>query len=97
MSNISDLRAAREAAGQRYLAASKEKYEALIDLMSHDAALATLAGDPAPFRIEQGASSMLRVTNMGEASSRYANPYRPTNWIADIQARRDAFIKENHQ
>jgi hypothetical protein len=98
MSNISDLRASREAAGQRYKAASRENYEALIDLMAHDAALATLAGEPEVFRIEQGASSsMLRVTNMDEASSRYANPYQPTNWHADIQARRDAYIRENRQ
>jgi hypothetical protein len=98
MSNISDLRASRETASQRRLAASKESYEALIDLMALDAATATLGGEPAPFRIEQEG---LRVTDMDEASSRYHVPYQyypaNSNWIADIEARRDAYIKENRQ
>lgn len=102
MSNIADLRASREAAGQRHLAASKEVYEAFIDLVALDAAMATLAGEPEAFRIEGtpgGAAqpSMFSWVDPVEASSRYADPYRPTNWHADIQARRDAYIRENRQ
>ena len=87
MSKIADLRDdAREAAGQRYLAASKEFYEAHIDLVALDAAMATLAGEPEAFRIEA------TPCNPVEASSRYANPYWPTNWHADIEARRNALV-----
>jgi hypothetical protein len=95
MSKIADLRDdAREAAGQRYLAASKEFYEAHIDLVALDAAMATLAGEPEAFRIEAtpcGSTGFSWVDPV-EASSRYANPYWPTNWHADIEARRNALV-----
>jgi hypothetical protein len=97
--NISDLRDAREAAGQRYLAASKEFYEAHIDLVALDAAMATLVGEPELFRIEAtpcGSTGFSWVDPV-EASSRYADPYRPTNWHADIQARRNAYLKGQSQ
>jgi hypothetical protein len=91
MRNIADLRASREAASQRYLAAAREFCEANIDLVALDAAIATLAGEPEAFRIE-GTPSGFSWVDPVEASSRYAWHY-PTNWHADIQARRDAYLK----
>jgi hypothetical protein len=93
---ISDLRDAREAACQRCLAASREHYEAHIDLIALDAAIATLAGEPEAFRITPSGFSWV---DPAEASSRYAWGYQPTttNWHTDIQARRNAYIEENQK
>jgi hypothetical protein len=100
MSNIADLRDAREAAGRRYLAASQEFCEANLDLVALDAAIATLAGEPEAFRIEgTPPSTLFSWVDPAEASARYAWGYQPTttNWHADIQTRRDAYIRENRQ
>jgi hypothetical protein len=96
MSNISDLREAREAACRRYAAATKEFYAAHINLVALDAATATLAGEPELFRIE-GEPSGFSWVDPDEAAMRYAPHYPAANWHTDIQARRDAYIRENRQ
>jgi hypothetical protein len=98
MSNIADLRATRETANQRHLAAWNELYAAHIDLVALDAAIASLAGEPEAFRIEgtPGGPSGFSWVDPVAASARYA-PHHPPDWDwhADIQARRNAYIKEN--
>jgi hypothetical protein len=96
MSNIAILEASREAACQRCLAASKEFYEAHIDLVALDAATATLAGELPAFRIEgTPPDTLFWWVRQEEASARYGpyvSAYCPENWHTDIQARRDAYI-----
>jgi hypothetical protein len=87
MSSISDLRASREAAGQRFAAAVEELHQAFVDLAALDQALAnghvagetlqTLGEPPDPWSL---------------AHPRFA-PHQPRwNWNTEVQAKRDEII-----
>jgi hypothetical protein len=88
MSNISDLRVSRDAAGARFRAAAEELHQAFVDLAALDQALAngnvggehlqTLGHPPDPWSL---------------AHPKFA-PYQPVNWNDEIQARRNAYIAD---